>query len=475
MYTREEILMESEFDASMERIDTMSMMMLENFAIAMECAESEEVFEEATESIGKTMMSKVSSIIAKIRQYIQDTISKIRDMHQKRQINKLMSPEFKEAVKALDNGKLKNKKVPDVVKLAKLATASEKYIDKTIAAYNKEMSKFLSAVSAADKSSRKNSANKVSSEKFVDFCKNMTAGYQKIEDEVDKAYNAKIPLTKDYLIKMVQAGINSEEDFKDIEKKLKAFESSMNDAIKGAVSSINTAAKQGFGFKVNKSFGEGVEDLLNEMDDSLLMEESVDDDDDNDGLIDVDALMEEVELEDEDLDDVEESAEDDDESGDDVFEEKKSDSGDELEKTSFFAKVNVAISNATSSVANFFRKHGKLILKITTALAAVAALIFGGKAAVKYANKVDKDLANARVGVQSVNKRRKSAERIANQNLYRANDAGELGDSALVDRLKENKGRGNRMLKDAMDNMNEINKKRDGIAYKVGNTFRRKK
>lgn len=470
MYTREEILMESEFDASMERIDTMSMMMLENFAVAMECAETEEVFEEATESIGKTMMSKVSSIIAKIRQYIQDTISKIRDMHQKRQINKLMSPEFKEAVKALDNGKLKNKKVPDVVKLAKLATASEKYIDKTIAAYNKEMSKFLSAVSAADKSSRKNSANKVSSEKFVDFCKNMSAGYQKIEDEVDKAYNAKIPLTKDYLIKMVQAGINSEEDFKDIEKKLKSFESSMNDAIKGAVSSINTAAKQGFGFEVKKNFGEGVEDLLNEMDDSLLMEESVDDDDDD--MIDVDAFMEEVELEDDELDDMEESADDD---SDNVFEEKKSNSDDELEKTSFFAKVNAAVSSAASSVSNFFRKHGKLILKITATLAAVATLIFGGKQAVKYANKVDKDLENARVGVQSINKSRKSAERMFNSNLYRANDAGGLSDTALVDRLKENKGRGNRMLKDAMDNMSEINRKRDGIAYKVGNTFRRKK
>ena len=445
MYTREEILMESEFDASMERIDTMSMMMLENFAVAMECAETEEVFEEATESIGKTMMSKVSSIIAKIRQYIQDTISKIRDMHQKRQINKLMSPEFKEAVKALDNGKLKNKKVPDVVKLAKLATASEKYIDKTIAAYNKEMSKFLSAVSAADKSSRKNSANKVSSEKFVDFCKNMSDGYQKIEDEVDKAYNAKIPLTKDYLIKMVQAGINSEEDFKDIEKKLKSFESSMNDVIKGAVSSINTAAKQGFGFKVNKSFGEGVEDLLNEMDDSLLMEESVDDDDDD--MIDVDALMEEVEHE---LDDMEESVDDD---SDDVFEEKKSNSDDELEKTSFFAKVNAAVSNATSSVANFFRKHGKLILKITAALAAVATLIFGGKQAVKYANKMDAKLADA---VNKVDAMGTSLTRSEKKGLS-----------------KKRLDSGYKKLDDASNEVLAIGKKIDkSVGYKVGDIFR---
>lgn len=437
MYTREEILMESEFDASLAKIESMSMMMLENYAVAMEFADDEDVFEEATGNIGKTLMSKVSSIIAKIRQYIQDTLQKIRDMHQKRQIDKLMSPEFKAAVKALDDGKLKNKKVPDVVALAKLATASEKYIDKTISAYNKEMAKFLDAVSVSDKPSRKRNPNKVSSEKFVEFCKNMSVGYQKIEDEVEKAYNAQIPLTKQYLIKMVQAGINSEEDFKDIEKKLKEFESSMNSVVKGAVSSINTAAKQGFGFKVNKSFGEGVEDMLDDIDEDLLMDESAED-------------------------------------MDDIFEEKKSvDSEADLEKTTFLAKVNSALSSALSTVSGFFRKHGKLILKISTALAAVAALIFGGKQAIKYADKMDKDVATAGNEALRLRLKGKQAEDTMAKRLNELYNKGKITEEELERRLSKISGTGSRLFNDANARYAAAEKARSSsLKYRVGDTLR---
>lgn len=128
VFTKNDILLESSLYGEIERISTACDMMIESFIDGSD----EDTFEEAGNKVFNSIKSAASSIIEKIKKFIQDSVKSIREKMDKRKIQKaidtLKNFDMKDAEKMF-----KVKKGPDVLKaynlLMKYEDLVEKYVD----------------------------------------------------------------------------------------------------------------------------------------------------------------------------------------------------------------------------------------------------------------------------------------------------------------------------------------------------------
>lgn len=127
VFTKNDILLESSLYGEIERISTACDMMIESFIDGSD----EDTFEEAGNKVFNSIKSAASSIIEKIKKFIQDSVKSIREKMDKRKIQKaidtLKNFDMKDAEKMF-----KVKKGPDVLKAYNLLMKYEDLVEKYV-------------------------------------------------------------------------------------------------------------------------------------------------------------------------------------------------------------------------------------------------------------------------------------------------------------------------------------------------------
>ena len=243
LYSKEEILLEATQASDFQKIFTMSDLMLESFMDEMdyyEYVEDEEMMLEAAGKIGSTIASKASSLCEKIKEYIMKVVNHIKATKKRKQLEKLMSPEFKNVVRQLDDNYVLAE-VPDVVELKKLIDASDKFINKFIASCEKELDKAKDRIGKDSSRKEKDAELK----RFAMFTKSASDKYDEIDRKFTTVCKNKVKLTKDRIYKFVQAGIHSEDDLQEQVSRIDQLKKKMTSAVDTATARMQNIVKRG--------------------------------------------------------------------------------------------------------------------------------------------------------------------------------------------------------------------------------------
>ena len=224
IFNRSEILFEAENAASMTKIGVLSDMMFENYLFEYEFAEDEDTYVESASGMIQTAKKMVSTMIAKIKEFLDAKRQAFNEYIRKRNLRKLMSSDFRALLKKLEKHQLDKKyTTPDVLALKKI---SEKYAD-LIEKYVAEIEKQISNLPRKGFGKEKIFNEQV--KKINRYIMNMKSAVNALEKEAE---NVRIVvLTPEMIYKYVEAGIRSEDDIVEIQHTVANMEKKFNDIV----------------------------------------------------------------------------------------------------------------------------------------------------------------------------------------------------------------------------------------------------
>ena len=109
IYSRNEILLEATQLSDLTKITVSADMVFENFLFEFESAETEEYICEAVSGMIQTTKKMITSMIRKIKEFLNAKRQAFNEYIRKRNLRKLMSSDFRDLLKKLEKNPLDKK------------------------------------------------------------------------------------------------------------------------------------------------------------------------------------------------------------------------------------------------------------------------------------------------------------------------------------------------------------------------------